>query len=134
MIKDNNQSKIVLNNCIAHDNGGSGFYSEGEIDVDYNNCLAYRNGQDGFKTVQAKSDDLHNLVEELLKRMDEWNLNAEDKEELRSDIYTIQAQLKSPKQKNNIIKESLLSVRNIVEGSAGSALYASIMMAIGSIS
>ena len=133
MNKDSIQGKVVLNNCISHNNGGSGFKSV-DMDVEYNDCVAYENGQHGFDTDQGKNDNLYNLVEELLKRMDEWNLKTEDKEELQSDIYTIQAQLKSPKQKNNIIKESLLSVRNIVEGSAGSALYASIMMAITNLS
>lgn len=133
MSEDSSQNKVVLNNCVSYDNGGSGFRSEG-IDVEYNGCTAHRNGIHGFDTAQGKNVDLNNLVQEILKRMDEWNLNTEDKEELRSDIYTIQAQLKSPNQKNNIIKESLLSVRNIIEGSAGSALYASIMMVIGNIS
>ena len=38
----------------------------------------------------------------------------------QSDIATIETQLSSPRPKVEIIKESLRSVRNIVEGAVGS--------------
>ena len=42
--------------------------------------------------------------------------------ELKADIATVESQLVSPKPKEGIIRESLKSIRNILEGAAGSLL------------
>ena len=49
----------------------------------------------------------------------------DDKEIVRSDIETIESQLKSPKPRMLIIKEILKSTRNILEGMTGSLISAS---------
>ncbi len=72
-------------------------------------------------------------VESLKEILEQGNLlikeitNADVKAELQADLATLETQLTSPKPKNNIIKESLSSVRNIAEGITGSLLATGIV-------
>jgi len=60
------------------------------------------------------------FIDELLEKREELNLPPETKNELEADAHTIQSQVSSPKPKNNVIKESLGSIRKILEGAGGS--------------
>ena len=66
--------------------------------------------------------DVTKFVQELRDAVKDIQLHSEKKAELESEIQTIEIQARSPKPKFNIIKESLTSVRNILEGAAGSAI------------
>ena len=54
-------------------------------------------------------------------------LNEEARNELKADIDTIESQINSPKPKHSIIREGIKSVRNILEGAAGSVLAAELL-------
>ncbi|CAA7602207.1 Hypothetical protein DEACI_2880 [Acididesulfobacillus acetoxydans] len=63
---------------------------------------------------------LASFIDELKSKIPELNLDAEKLQELNSEIITVEAQSKSSKPKYTIIKECLKSIRNILEGTAGS--------------
>lgn len=64
---------------------------------------------------QEVKEDLTELVNTLKEFLDRQELKQDQKEELRSDISTIESQLDSPKPKVGIISESLLSAKSILE-------------------
>lgn len=76
-------------------------------------------------SIQVKSDvplDFESIIEiinEIHKNTKQLNLKPEDEKELESDIITIEAQSKSPKPKNGIVKDCLKSLRSILEGAGG---------------
>jgi hypothetical protein len=55
------------------------------------------------------------------------DLSASEADELTAEIDTVKAQLRSPKPKRHIIKESLISARSILEITAGSTAGASLL-------
>jgi hypothetical protein len=71
------------------------------------------------------------LVRMLRGRLGELNLDSPGQAELRAELKTIEAQAQSSKPKQSIIREALVSVRNILEGAAGSALGAGVVAQIG---
>lgn len=78
----------------------------------------------------SQSLDLKKLGEFLSLLDDsipELSLDKDSTNELKSELGTIEAQTKSPKPKINIIKESLLSIRTILEGIAGNVLAAKLL-------
>ena len=78
----------------------------------------------------AKIDDLRSLLTQIRQVASEADLAEDDRNELDSECATIDAQLASPRPKRGIIKESLASLRNILEGAAGSGLAQSIAQAL----
>jgi hypothetical protein len=54
----------------------------------------------------------------------ELRLGAETQAEAESDIATIEFQIKSPRPKSIIIRECLISLRKILEGTAGNMIAA----------
>jgi len=73
---------------------------------------------------------MRKLVSDLKNQLSELKLNAETQAEVESDIATIETQIKSPHPKHTIIKESLMSLRTILEGAAGSVIAALLMQQI----
>lgn len=89
---------------------------------------AFKNSQFQHQTkdsIQVKSSvslDLESIIEfinEVRKSAKQIDLKPEDEQELESDVITIEAQTKSPKPKNAIIKSCLKSIRTILEGAGG---------------
>jgi len=73
------------------------------------------------------STEIIQVLEEILQNVDEYDLNEDDKNELIADITTANTQLSSPRPKRSIVNESLKSVKNILEGAAGSILAQQIL-------
>jgi hypothetical protein len=67
-------------------------------------------------------DGLGALLTELRARIAELDLREEERAEVEADLTTIDAQLGSPQPKAAILRESLASVRSIVEGAVGGGL------------
>jgi hypothetical protein len=69
-------------------------------------------------------DDLNlELVREVVDQYEDEaapGLDASKADEARAEINTIRAQLDSPRPKPVVIRESLMSLRALVEGAAGS--------------
>ncbi len=77
-------------------------------------------------------DKLARLVESLKNDIAKINVSREIQNELLSEIATLEAQVKSPKPKHVIIRESLSSIRRILEG-AGGAIAAHLLMQVKDI-
>lgn len=69
---------------------------------------------------QLDLSSLKRFADELLGKIDELGIDAETENELNAEIKTIIAQTESPHPKQSILKESLFSVRRILEGAGGS--------------
>jgi len=76
-------------------------------------------------------DDLRKIVADLRDNLEEFKLQRAERSELEADIQTLSAQAASPRPKISIIKESLASVRNILEGIVGNLAAAAILRQIG---
>ena len=72
-------------------------------------------------TFQVDPQKLKALIRNVESAMPEIILSSDDKIELESEIATLKAQVASPKPKKGIVKESLSSVRSILESAGGSA-------------
>ena len=84
--------------------------------------------QDTFKSTQSllvSQLDLakvKELIDSLSRNINRIGVDNEHMPELVADVQTIKAQLSSSKPKPSIIKESLSSMRTILEGAASSVL------------
>lgn len=71
-------------------------------------------------TITVNSGALKAIIEKLKEETPQFSLDGADEKELKSDIATMELQLDSGRPKLVIIKESLTSVRGILEKMAGS--------------
>lgn len=62
--------------------------------------------------------DISEILNALKEFLDKPEIQQEQRDELRSDISTIQSQLDSPKPKMGILSESLSSAKNILESAS----------------
>jgi hypothetical protein len=81
---------------------------------------------------QVNIPELRAFLGALQKQIDRLNLLEEVKQELSAEIKTAEAQADSPKPKNSVIKESLGSIKRILEG-AGGGVAANLLMQLGSL-
>lgn len=73
------------------------------------------------------------VVAKIRAHEEELGLNADEASELSTELSTIEVQSKSPKPKATIIRESLKSIRTILEGATGSVAAAGLLALIASI-
>lgn len=69
--------------------------------------------------VQFKTEEVTNLVNQIKAALNDLPLSDGAKDELRSDVQTIEPQLSSSRPKLLIVSECLRSMRTILEGAAG---------------
>jgi len=82
----------------------------------------FQQGSHNVTIVEYSKADIQQIVEEVKGQIANLTLSKDHAEEIASDIATVQAQLASPRPKRHIIKESLTSVRHILEHAMGAAL------------
>ena len=80
-----------------------------------------------FRVSEIDIDAVRSLAKELESLLSNLNLGGTEREELNQEIATLKAQIGSPKPKSAILRESLLSIRKILEGATGSALATGIL-------
>jgi hypothetical protein len=88
-----------------------------------------------FQVSFAKQFDqtaLNEFFSLLRKEMPSLGLSSEIEQELDAEIKTAEAQARSPKPKNNVIRESLSSIRRIIEG-AGAGIGAQLLLQLASL-
>ena len=85
------------------------------------------------KSVEFDVARVTKLIEALKSTIDVVGIDQQGKQELQSEIQTLEAQAKSPKPKNSIIAESLSSVRRILEGSTGNLVASGLLNQIGTL-
>ncbi len=78
------------------------------------------------------SESISSFISELKENISNIELKEETKKELNAEISTVEIQIASPKPKNGIIKESLVSIRNILEGAGGGAI-AQLLIQLGAL-
>ncbi len=62
-----------------------------------------------------KKKELQVIVEELTRLLNNPDIKPETKEELKANVETVQAQVKSPKPKMAIFKDALSSIKATLE-------------------
>jgi len=85
------------------------------------------------KTVEFDVKQLTKLVEALRSTIDAVGVDDNGKQELDSEISTLEAQIKSPKPKSSIIGESLSSIRRILEGASGNLVASGLLNQMGAL-
>lgn len=86
--------------------------------------------RDSVQTMSINEIDVSkvlSVLDEIKMVVADLTLSAETKEELSAEITTVETQAKSPKPKTKIIRESLHSIRNILEGTTGSLISSGIL-------
>jgi hypothetical protein len=78
--------------------------------------------QGDHNTVVNYQNDLRAVLDEIRSVLNAARLSADAKQELTSDVETVEAQMKSPKPKFSIIRESLVSARHILEHAVGAGM------------
>ena len=81
----------------------------------------FQHGDHNTATVNYQTD-VRQVVDEIKSLMNAAKLTADAKDELRAEVETVEAQVKSPRPKHTIIRESLLSPRHIFEHAFGAAM------------
>ncbi len=77
-------------------------------------------------------EDIGSFISKLKESIGNIELEEEAKKELNAEISTVEIQTASPKPKNGIIKESIISIRNILEGASGGAI-AQLLIQLGAL-
>jgi hypothetical protein len=86
-----------------------------------------------IKSVEFDIEKLGKVIEALRNTLDIVGIDQQGKQEMESEIITLEAQTKSPKPKNSIIAESLASVRRILEGASGNLIASGLLNQMGSL-
>lgn len=68
---------------------------------------------------QFDIDSVNNFLSNIGRQIENLDLSSDTKKELNSEINTAKAQTESPKPKHAIIRETLSSIRRILEGAGG---------------
>jgi len=74
-------------------------------------------------TFQVDVDALKALINRIESEGTQLNIPADKRAEFESELATLKAQASSPNPKKGIVKEGLSSIRNILEGASGSAVW-----------
>jgi hypothetical protein len=85
----------------------------------------------------AFSSESHHELNEFInlfkQSLTELQLKPDDHAEVQSEVATIEAQLASSRPKSGIIKESLKTLRNVLEGATGSLLATELLQKIAEL-
>jgi hypothetical protein len=79
---------------------------------------------------QFDLDAVQGFLRDLQSQVSKLNLKQDLEQEIEAEVKTVEAQISSPKPKHNVIRESLNSVRKILEG-AGGNLAAQLLVRLG---
>lgn len=73
------------------------------------------------------------ILGELQSRKEELRLAIDDKRRLDDLLESVGKEVDSPNPKTGVVREGISSIRSIVEGAAGSALFQGIVIALGAL-
>jgi hypothetical protein len=77
--------------------------------------------------------EVKEIIRALKASLNELGIEVDTKAELVSEIRTLESQTDSPKPKTSILRESLTSVRKILEGAAGNLAASGLLSQIGNL-
>ena len=78
------------------------------------------NAQQSQTLENFSTTNINNFISKLKDELKNIKIDEDTSKELNVEIATVDIQMSSPKPKNGIIKESLSSIRTILEGASGS--------------
>jgi hypothetical protein len=78
-------------------------------------------------------NDIAALISKLREALPSLPISDSERAEAESDASTLQAQLASPKPKSGVIRETLISLRHVLEHAAGHAAAVELLMRIGHV-
>jgi hypothetical protein len=85
-------------------------------------------GASNTQTIDFKSDDFRKLIESVKQFASTEQLPVENRQQINTDIATVEVQIGSSRPSLSIIRECLGSMKNIVEDAAGSLLASGILL------
>lgn len=88
-------------------------------------------GSTQSQTTEFDIGQVAKFVEALKSTIEILGLDEKGKKEAASEIATLESQIKSPNPKQSILRESLGSVRRILEGAAGNLVASGLLNQIG---
>jgi len=83
---------------------------------------------------QSKIPEIQKILQKISDSLEQLELQGTNKEDLKIEIETINAQLKSSTPKKSIISECLRTITRILSNAASSALVSELTQALSSIS
>lgn len=107
--------------------------------INIQNMIGSQIQQGNSESVQTVNNNLTDIklitdfIEDIQSKLENLGLSNDDKSELVSEITTIKAQMSSVRPKFSIIKESAKTIRNILEGIAGSIIATELLSKLSSI-
>lgn len=90
-------------------------------------------GASQVQNITLEQADIMRFLDAIKSARDDLGLDQDSKDELDTEIATIELQLASPKPKNSIITESLKSTRNILEGITGSIIATGLLAQLSAL-
>lgn len=120
------QEKEIAHSSVYHIGNVIGSMTESQIQQD-----TQHSSQTYQKSIDIEA--VRCILGELLSRRDELRLAAEDRLRLDELLERLECEINSPDLKTRVVRESLSSIRSIIEGAASSALFQGISIAIGGL-
>ncbi|MGL5667513.1 MAG: hypothetical protein ACRDD9_15435, partial [Shewanella sp.] len=90
-------------------------------------------GASQVQNITLEQADIMQFLDAIKSARDDLGLDQDSKDELDTEIATIELQLASPKPKKSIITESLKSTRNILEGITGSIIATALLTQLSAL-
>lgn len=82
---------------------------------------------------QSGLQKLETFLPSLRQSVDQLELDEDQRAELEADIQTVEAQIASPKPKQEVVRPGLESIRRILEGSASAAVASPLTATVAAI-
>jgi hypothetical protein len=79
------------------------------------------------QTVGFKGEDFRKLIDEVKQFASTQELSAENREQIKIDIDTVEVQINAQRPNPTIIRESLRSIKTILENAAGAVIASGIL-------
>ena len=86
-----------------------------------------------YMTNNLNLSDVSSFISTLKNHMHEIGLNDDSQMILRNEINQIHTQIQSSNPKNSLVKESLLTIRNVLEGVTGSIIASGLLHEVSKI-
>lgn len=91
------------------------------------------NANQTLTVTQSELADVESFIKELKEQISQIPLSQPEQDELHSEILTVDTQLSSPKPKSLIIKESLKSIRALLEGVTASMVASGLLAKLAAL-
>ena len=122
-------SEAEKNKVEQHSYNVNNFYGE------VTGSQIQQSSTDSVQTQEIKdfsTENVNNFISSLKENLSDIELDDEASKELDAEISTVEIQIASPKPKKGIIKESIGSIRRILEGASGGAI-AQLLIQLGAL-